>query len=148
VILAFLYGQTRVFLSMARDGFLPSGLTRVSARGTPARVIIVTATLVAVLAGIFPIAEIAALANAGTLIAFAAVGLCLLVLRRKVPDAHRPFRTPAVWVVGLGAILGCAYLFSSLPPRTLLSCLSWNVAGLFVYFAYGRVRSTLHTEVP
>lgn len=148
VILAFLYGQTRVFLAMARDGFLPSGLARVSQRGSPSRVIVVTATVVAILAGLFPIAEIAALANAGTLIAFAAVGLCLLVLRRKAPDAPRPFRTPAVWVVGVGGILGCAYLFSSLPARTIISCLVWNVAGLCVYFAYGRARSALHTKEP
>lgn len=133
VLLGFLYGQSRIFLAMARDGFLPVSLARLSSRGTPTRVTAMTAVIVAVLAGILPISEIAALANAGTLIAFAAVGLCLIVLRRRDPEAHRPFRVPAGIVVGLGAILGCAYLFASLPSKTLVACLIWNLLGAAIY---------------
>lgn len=143
VLLAFLYGQSRIFLVMARDGFLPGGLVHISARGTPARVIAVTAVLVAVLAGLLPIDKIAALANAGTLIAFMAVGTCLLILRRRMPAAARAFRTPAATLVGAGAVLGCFYLFVSLPTQTLLWCLAWNVAGLLIYVAYARRRSLL-----
>ncbi len=143
VLLGFLYGQSRIFLVMARDGFLPIGLARVSARGTPVRITLVTAVLVAILAGFLPIDEIAALANAGTLIAFASVGLCLLVLRRRAPDMPRPFRAPLGWLVGPGAIGGCLYLFASLPEKTLLWSLGWNVVGLAVYLGYGRQRSVL-----
>nr|WP_231639518.1 amino acid permease [Sphingomonas profundi] len=143
VLLGFLYGQSRIFLVMARDGFLPAGLARLSRRGTPVRITIVTAVLVAILAGFLPIDQIAALANAGTLIAFTSVGLCLLVLRRRAPDAPRPFRAPLGTLVGLGAILGCLYLFASLPTKTLLWCLLWNAAGLIVYLAYGRRHSLL-----
>lgn len=140
VLLGFLYGQSRIFLVMARDGFLPRGLARISARGTPARITGMTAVLVAIIAGLLPIDEIAALANAGTLIAFSAVGLCLLILRRRSPDLKRPFRTPAATLVGLGAVLGCAYLFVSLPVKTIGACLLWNLVGLSVYFLYGRKR--------
>ncbi|RVT43501.1 amino acid permease [Sphingobium algorifonticola] len=143
VLLGFLYGQSRIFLVMARDGFLPVGLARISKRGTPVRITLLTAVLVAVLAGLLPIDEIAALANAGTLIAFAAVGACMLVLRRRAPDMRRPFRVPFAWVVGLGAIGGCLYLFASLPTKTLMACLIWNVIGLVLYFGYGRRRSLL-----
>ncbi|MFB0872257.1 MULTISPECIES: amino acid permease [unclassified Sphingobium] len=142
VLLGFLYGQSRIFLVMARDGFLPQSLARISKRGTPARITAVTAILVAIIAGLLPIDEIAALANAGTLIAFAAVGLCLLVLRRRAPAMKRPFRAPAAWVVGIGAIGGCAYLFASLPATTILACLGWNALGLLVYFLYGQKRAT------
>ncbi len=141
VLLGFLYGQSRIFLVMARDGFLPQGLARISKRGTPARITMVTAVLVAVIAGVLPIDEIAALANAGTLIAFTAVGLCLLVLRRRAPDLKRPFRTPGAWAVGLGAIGGCAYLFISLPLTTILACFAWNAIGLLVYILYGQKRA-------
>ena len=143
VLLGFLFGQSRIFLVMARDGFLPVSLAKISSRGTPVRITMLTATIVAVLAGVMPIDEIAALANAGTLIAFMAVGLCLLVLRRRMPDAKRPFRAPLGWVVGLGAIVGCLYLFASLPTKTLLWCLIWNGIGLVVYWGYGRRRSLL-----
>ena len=143
VLLGFLYGQSRIFLAMARDGFLPTGLAAISSRGTPTRITLLTAVLVAVLAGVLPIDQIAALANAGTLIAFIAVGACLLVLRRREPDARRPFRAPLAPLVGWGAILGCLWLFASLPTETLLWSLLWNVIGLAVYLLYGRRRSVL-----
>jgi APA family basic amino acid/polyamine antiporter len=143
VLLGFLYGQSRIFLAMARDGFLPIGLAKISKRGTPTRITILTAILVAILAGLLPLDEIAALANAGTLIAFIAVGTCLIVMRRREPDRPRPFRVPLGLLVGAGAILGCLYLFASLPTKTLLWCLLWNGIGLLIYFAYGRSRSLL-----
>jgi len=145
VLLGFLYGQSRIFLVMARDGFLPQSLAKISRRGTPVRITIVTAILVAIIAGLLPIDKIAALANAGTLIAFTAVGACLLVLRRRSPDLRRPFRTPAAWFVGLGAIGGCAYLFISLPMQTIWACLGWNALGLMVYFLYGQRRANSRT---
>jgi basic amino acid/polyamine antiporter, APA family len=142
VLLAFLYGQSRIFLVMARDGFLPQGLARISpVRRTPVRITVLTAIIVAIIAGLLPIDEIAALANAGTLIAFMAVGLCLIIMRRRAPDMPRPFRAPAGLLVGLGAILGCAYLFISLPAQTQTYFLIWNAVGLLIYFAYGLARS-------
>ena len=148
VILGFLYGQSRIFLVMARDGFLPPRLAKISSRGTPVRITILTAILVAILAGVLPIDQIAALANAGTLIAFIAVATCMLVMRRRDPAIRRPFRTPLVWLVGPGAILGCLYLFASLPTKTLEWCLLWNAIGLLIYVVYGRHRSLLGQEAP
>lgn len=138
VILGFLYGQSRIFFVMARDRMLPEGLAKVSSRGTPVRITIFTACVVSFFAAFFPIDEIAALANAGTLTAFAAVGLCLLVMRHRAPEAPRPFRAPVAWLVGLGAILGCLYLFISLPHQTQVAFGIWNLLGLLVYFAYAR----------
>jgi APA family basic amino acid/polyamine antiporter len=136
VILAFLFGQSRIFFVMARDGLFPSSLAKVNARtGTPVRITLVTAAIVAVLAGLVPLAQIAALANAGTLLAFIAVAVCMLVLRRRAPDQRRPFRVPAGTLVGLIAIFGCLFLFSSLPSRTQLFFLAWNVVGLGIYLA-------------
>jgi basic amino acid/polyamine antiporter, APA family len=144
VILAFLYGQSRIFFVMARDGLLPRGLSTVSARsGTPVRITLFTAVVTAVLAGIVPLGQIAALANAGTLAAFVAVAVCLLVLRRREPDRPRVFRTPLAWVVGPLAIGGCIYLFLSLPLQTQVWFLVWNAVGLVIYFAYARRNSVL-----
>ncbi|WP_116090683.1 amino acid permease [Sphingomonas crusticola] len=143
VLLGFLYGQSRIFLVMARDGFLPPKLAAISARGTPVRITILTAIIVAIIAGVLPIDQIAALANAGTLIAFIAVATCMLVMRRRDPDIRRPFRTPLVWLVGPGAILGCLYLFASLPTKTILWCLLWNALGIAIYAVYGRHRALL-----
>lgn len=133
VLLAFLFGQSRIFFVMARDGLLPQGLARVSKRGTPVRITLFTAVIVAAIAGFFPLAEIAALANAGTLAAFVAVSVCMLIMRRREPDAPRRFRTPLAPLVGGIAILGCAYLFFSLPSHTQFYFLLWNILGLAVY---------------
>jgi APA family basic amino acid/polyamine antiporter len=140
VILAFLYGQSRIFFVMARDHLLPEGLAKVSRRGVPVRITIFTALVVMVFAGFLPIDAIAALANAGTLTAFVAVAVCMLVMRRRSPGMARPFRTPAAWLVGAGAIGGCLYLFASLPTRTQIWFLGWNVVGMAVYFLYARRR--------
>jgi APA family basic amino acid/polyamine antiporter len=144
VLLAFLYGQSRIFFVMSRDGLLPRGLSKVSKRtGTPIATTLFTAVLVAALAGVARLDEIAALANAGTLAAFIAVAVCLLVLRKRDPSRRRVFRTPLAWVVGPIAIFGCLYLFWSLPQRTQLYFLIWNAIGLVAYLAYGRRASLL-----
>ena len=141
VILGFLYGQSRIFLVMARDGFLPASLATLSKRGTPARITLVTAILVSVIAAVTPLDVIASLANAGTLCAFIAVAACVLVVRRRGETANGSFRVPAAWLVAPAAILGCAYLFTSLQTITQLSFLVWNAIGLVVYALYGRRRA-------
>ncbi|HEX8381640.1 MAG TPA: amino acid permease [Allosphingosinicella sp.] len=141
VILAFFYGQSRIFFVMARDGLLPRGLARVSGRGSPVRITLFTAVIVAALAGIVPLDELAALANAGTLTAFIAVCLCMLIMRRRAPEAQRRFSTPLPWVVGIGGILGCLYLLYSLPWTTQRYFMIAHVVGLVIYFAYGARRS-------
>jgi len=139
VLLAFLYGQSRIFFVMSRDGLLPRGLSKVNARtGTPVATTLFTAVVVSALAGVARLDEIAALANAGTLAAFTAVGICLVVLRLREPDRARTFRTPLAFVVGPLAALGCIYLFLSLPHTTQLYFLVWNVVGLVLYFLYSR----------
>jgi APA family basic amino acid/polyamine antiporter len=146
VILAFFYGQSRIFFVMARDRLLPPGLARVSGRGSPVRITIFTAIVVAVLAGLIPLAELAALANAGTLAAFIAVCVCMLVMRRRAPEIERRFRTPLAWPVGIFGILGCAYLFYSLPQRTQMWFLAAHVVGILIYLAYGARRSVAGQE--
>ncbi len=139
VVLVMMYGQSRIFFTMARDGLLPRSLARVSERkGTPVLVTLLTGLFVSLVAGFFRLDEIAELANAGTLLAFIATALSMIVLRRRAPDAPRPFRCPSPVVVGTLAIAGCAYLIASLPGRTLERFVWWNLAGLALY-AIGRV---------
>jgi APA family basic amino acid/polyamine antiporter len=137
VILAFFYGQSRIFFVVARDGLLPPTLARVSKRGTPVRITIFTAIVTSVFAGLIPLASIAALANAGTLAAFVAVCAAMLTLRKREPGRERKFRTPAAPIVGTIGILGCLYLFISLPNRTQIFFFSAQAIGLLLYFIYG-----------
>jgi len=141
VILAFFYGQSRIFFVMARDGLLPRSLARVSSRGAPVRITLFTAVVVAILAGLVPLADLAALANAGTLAAFIAVAACMLIMRVRAPNAERKFKTPLAWPVGIVAILGCLYLLYNLPQTTQLYFVGAQIVGLAIYFLYGAHRS-------
>ncbi|MEO6198935.1 MAG: amino acid permease [Sphingomicrobium sp.] len=136
VILAFFYGQSRIFLAMSRDGLLPAPLARLSSRRNPVRITIFTAIVTGILAALVPLNDLVALANAGTLTAFIAVCAAMLVMRRRNPDAPRTFRTPLPWIVGPIGILGCAYLFYSLPTYTQQWFLIWNAAGFLLYFLW------------
>ena len=143
VIMVFMFGQSRVFFAMARDGLLPRSLSAVTRRGVPAAVTILTGVIAAVIAGLVPLDEIASLANAGTLAAFIATAFAVMVLRRRSPELPRPFVTPVVWLVAPATVAGCVYLFSSLQTKTMLFFLGWNAVGVVVYLLYGRMRSRM-----
>ena len=84
-----------------------------------------------------------AFGDAGTLAAFVAVALCMLVMRRREPARPRPFRAPVPWLLGPLAIAGCVYLFFSLAGITREIFLAWNALGLAVYFLYAHGHSRL-----
>jgi basic amino acid/polyamine antiporter, APA family len=144
VILMMMFGQTRVFFSMARDRLLPDVLTTIHPRfNTPHVVTLITGTVVMCAAAFFPVGKLADLSNGGTLAAFFAVALGVMILRRTDKDRKRPFRTPGIWVVGPLALIGCLGLFLLLPLVTIMVFFGWAALGLVVYRFYGYKRSTL-----
>lgn len=144
VIVVLMYGQSRIFFAMARDGLLPRKLSVINAkRGTPVLMTVITGVIVALLAATLRLDEIALLANAGTLCAFIAVAFCVLVMRTRQPNAPRSFRTPLPWLVAPLCIVGCGYLFvNGLPKVTQIWFVVWNAIGLAIYFAYS-IRASL-----
>ncbi len=151
VVLMMMFGQTRIFFVMSRDGLLPEALSRVHPKyKTPHVVTIITGGFVALFAALFPVGMLASISNSGTLFAFAMVAIAVAILRKKDPSRHRPFRTPAVALVVPLAVLGCLYLFFSLSWYTLALFAGWSIFGLVIYFTYSRSRSHLgrgHIEV-
>ncbi len=145
VILVLMYGQSRIFFVMARDGLLPERLARVhKTRGTPVLMTVLTGIVVALIAAVVPLDKIALLANAGTLCAFIAVAVCMMTLRVRDPGRVRAFRTPLPWVVGPVCVVGCLYLFlNGLPQFTQWWFVIWNGIGLVLYFLYGMRASRL-----
>lgn len=152
VILMMMFGQTRIFFVMSRDGLLPAVFSKVHPTfHTPYVITIVTGVFVALFAAFFPVGVLADISNSGTLFAFAMVAIAVMVLRRTDPNRRRPFRTPAVMVVAPLAAAGCVYLFFSLSTETKLLFAGWAIVGLVVYFLYGYRRSHVGrgiTEVP
>jgi APA family basic amino acid/polyamine antiporter len=144
VVLLMMFGQTRVFFVMARDGLLPAGLSKVHPRyKTPYVVTIVTGIVVAVAAAFLPVGTLADYSNSGTLFAFAMVSVGVMVLRVTDKDRKRPFRTPAVWVVAPLSIIGCLVLFLSLNVQSKVLFFAWTAIGLVLYYLYGYRRSNI-----
>ncbi|HMT46592.1 MAG TPA: amino acid permease, partial [Novosphingobium sp.] len=142
VILMMMFGQTRIFFVMSRDGLLPERLSRIHPKyHTPHVVTIITGIVVAIFAALFPVGALADISNSGTLFAFAMVAVAVLILRKRDPGRARPFRTPAVWLVSPLAAVGCVYLFWSLSGYTKLLFVGWAAIGLVVYYTYSRSRS-------
>jgi basic amino acid/polyamine antiporter, APA family len=142
VILMMMFGQTRIFFVMSRDGLLPKAFSKIHPKyNTPHVVTIVTGVFVALFAALFPVGALADISNSGTLFAFAMVAIAVIMLRRTDPNRVRPFRTPAIAIVGPIAVAGCLYLFFSLSGYTLALFAGWATLGLIVYYTYSRSRS-------
>jgi APA family basic amino acid/polyamine antiporter len=142
VVLMMMFGQTRVFFTMARDGLLPDKLASVHPRyKTPHVVTLVTGIGATIAAAVLPVGRLADYSNSGTLFAFFMVAISVMVLRRTAPDRKRPFRTPALWIVAPLAIIGCLVLYFSLPLTAILVLPIWGAIGLLFYFLYSRSRS-------
>ncbi|WP_336966988.1 amino acid permease [Brevundimonas aurantiaca] len=138
VILMMIYGQTRIFFVMARDGLLPEGLTKMHKRfKTPYVVTLFTGVAVAIAAALFPVGQLADISNSGTLFAFFMVSIAVLILRKTDPNRNRPFKTPLVWIIAPLSAAGCAFLFWNLPHDAKMVLPIWGAVGLVIYFAYG-----------
>ena len=141
-MLVQLLGQTRIFYSMSRDGLLPELFGKVHPRfRTPHLSTVITGAVVAIAAGLLPIATLSQLVSIGSLLAFALVCIGVIILRRTRPDLPRPFRVPGVpWVPVLGALV-CLVQMVSLPWATWERLLVWLGLGLAIYFVYSRRRA-------
>jgi APA family basic amino acid/polyamine antiporter len=148
VVLLMMFGQTRIFFVMARDGLLPRSLSAVHSKfKTPWVITLVTGIVVAIAAAFLPVGQLADYSNAGTLFAFAAVSLGVMILRFTDKTRPRPFKTPALFVVAPLSILGCVVLFASLNMESKGLFLIWALIGLIFYFAFGFWNSNVRKGV-
>ena len=145
VVLMMMFGQTRILFTMSRDGLLPSKLAVVHPKyHTPHVITWITGIFVAFFAALFPVDILADISNAGTLFAFAAVAIGVMVLRKTEPSRARPFRTPMIWIVGPLAVAGSLLLFFSLGWNpTIKFFVFWALLGLVIYFLFARRGSHL-----
>ena len=147
VVLLSLLGQIRIFYAMGRDGLLPAALSRCSERfHTPHIGTLVVGAAAALVAGLFPLDLLGELISIGTLMAFAIVCGGIILLRRRMPDTPRPFRTPWVPVVPILGMVSCVVLMIFLPLSTWVRLAVWLAIGFAIYFGYGRHHSKLRDE--
>lgn len=147
-ILVLLYGQSRIFYSMARDGLLPAAFGTVDpSRRTPVMGTAITATLGGLMAGLFPIGLLGELVSVGTLLAFAMICAGVMYLRIRRPDLPRRFKTPVWWLTAPLGIASCVYLIAALPAATFWRLFIWMAIGVAIYLVYAH-RHSLHFDEP
>ena len=138
VIMVTLLGQSRVFLSMSRDGLLPPLFSHIHPRfRTPARSNLLFMVLVGTLAAFVPAQVAGEMCSIGTLFAFTLVCAGVLIVRRTMPDAPRSFKTPLVPFVPIAGIITCLVMMVFLPADTWIRLVLWMLIGLDIYVSYG-----------
>jgi APA family basic amino acid/polyamine antiporter len=146
VMLVMMLGQTRIFLGMAKDGLLPKGLFAAlhPVFKTPYKSTMLVGAIVSIVAALTPIDKISQMCSMGTLLAFAMVCLAVMILRYKRPDLERPYKTPAVYLVGCLGIGFNVFLMTFVRPETWQAFIVWGILGILIYFLYSRRNSNLH----
>ncbi|WP_304112658.1 amino acid permease [Mycolicibacterium bacteremicum] len=143
VVMVLMLGLSRVLFAMSRDALLPRSLARTGTRGTPVRITVVVAVLVALAASLFPVNRLEEMVNVGTLFAFVLVSAGVIVLRRSRPDLERGFRVPWVPLLPIASIIACLWLMLNLTALTWIRFIVWMALGVLIYFLYGRRHSLL-----
>jgi len=144
-----MYGQTRIFYTMARDGLLPRVFSRVHPKfRTPWINTVLVGIIVAFAAGFFDINSLGDMTSVGTLAAFAVVCLSVIWLRRTHPDIPRGYRVPLYPVVPILGIASCLWLITTVPWYVLKIFAWYTLAMILLYFIYGMHNSRLHKGRP
>jgi len=146
VLMVMMYGQTRLFYAISRDGLLPKPLSKINKKTqTPVINTWTTCVIVSIFAGLVPLDKLAELTNIGTLSAFVVVSIGVIVLRKTQPNLKRAFKVPFVPVIPILSAIMCFYLMTQLSAFTWTGFVVWLIVGLIVYFSYGRKHSTVAT---
>jgi basic amino acid/polyamine antiporter, APA family len=146
-LLVTIYGQIRIFMVMSRDGLLPAGFGKIHPKHqTPYICTWITGITVAILGGFLPLNMIIDLCNIGTLFAFVLVSVGVIVLRKTMPDAPRPFKVPGAPFTPILTLLMCFYVMAALPMVTWERFIVWLLVGFVIYFAYGQKHSTMNKK--
>ena len=144
VILVMLMGQSRVFFSMSKDGLIPKIFSAVNPKTqTPAKNNLLFMLFVSVFAAFVPARVVGEMTSIGTLFAFILVCIGVWVMRRKMPDVPRSFKTPLVPLVPILGIAVCLFMMVFLPMDTWIRLLVWMLIGLDIYLVYGAKNSHL-----
>lgn len=138
VLFVMMYGQTRLFFAISRDGLLPKAISKLTQKTkTPVRCILLTWLMATAFSAVIPLNELAELTNIGTLFAFIVVSIGVPVLRVTRPEIKRNFKVPFVHVVSALAVISCGYLMLNLTQTTWIRFVIWFACGLVIYLGYG-----------
>ncbi len=111
VLMMQIYGTSRIFYVIARDGLLPKSFAKLHPKyDSPYVTILIFSALAAVLGAFCPTEILTQLSSMGSLIDYIMVALIVMIFRIKMPDVERPFKCPAAFVIIPLVLVACSYL--------------------------------------
>lgn len=147
VMLVMMLGQTRIFLGMAKDGLMPPFFKALHTTfKTPHKSTILVGGIISIVAALTPIDRVSEMCSMGTLLAFAMVCVAVMILRKKKPELERPYRTPAVYLIGTLGVCFNIFLMTQVRAATWKFFIIWGILGVIVYFLYSKRNSNLQKE--
>lgn len=146
-LIVYLFGQSRIFFAVSRDGLLPQHLCKIhDTYHTPYLITIVGSIIIAIISGFVPLMHIVELSNTGTLAVFLINFIGIVAMRRNHPEITRKFRCPILPIIAPIGVIVCFYLIYELSPLTHMIFIGWLVLGLIIYYAYSRSHSLLNKQ--
>ncbi len=147
VLLVLMYGQSRIFFVMSRDGLLPPIFSKLHKKfNTPYFSCLFVTIAVAIIAGLTPIRTLGDLTSLGSLFAFAISALIVMILKVKKPELERPFKCPLPLIIGGLAFIGCTYLMFTLINNNIKIFSVWLALSTIFYFSYSYHKSPLKKQ--
>lgn len=142
-----LLGSSRLIYAFGRDQLLPKFLGQINRKHmVPEHALILSAIVIAILAGLVPLTDLTQLVNAGTLLAFIFISFGIIPLRRRQDIKNTGFKMPGYPVLPILAGLVSLYFLWMLPNSTKVMVVIWIALGLLIYFGYGMKHSKLQKK--
>ena len=137
VLLILIYGQSRIFYAMSKDGLIPNIICKTHKKfNTPFVSVILTTTMVGLISSLLPLETLSNMTSLGTLFGFIIVAIAVIILRIKQPNLKRSFTCPAVYFTAPCAILSCGYLVYKLLINNWHYFIAWTLIGIIFYFSF------------
>lgn len=147
VILVLLLGQSRIFLTMSKDGLIPKLFSVIHPKfHTPWISSLILMIAVGTFAAFAPLSIVGEMTSIGTLLAYVIVCASVIVLRKTRPDLPRPFKIRFVPLIPLLGIITCLILMFSLGLTNWVSLTLWIFLGIAIYFLYSKKHSHLENK--
>ncbi|MCW3162817.1 APC family permease [Chryseobacterium oryctis] len=144
VLMVMIMGQSRIFLGMSKDGLIPKTFSKVNPKtAVPTKNLWILGVVIAVVASLTPINDLAHMTSFGTLFAFTMVCVAVWILRVKEPNLQRNFKVPALPLIACLGIAINIYLIFNLSYEAKMYSFAWLIIGFIIYFLYSKKHSKL-----
>ena len=140
---AGIMAASRYLLALSRDGLLPESLGRINARFKTPHISILITGLFMIIALFLRVRVLVEIASTVLILTFIFSCLSIIILRESHLQNYQPhFRAPLYPWIQIVGIVGFGFLLFKMGVNALIASLILVLGGFFIYWFYGRVRTS------